>query len=366
MRPARLTTLVQTFFEQHLPVERNLSPNTVLSYRDTMLMFLGYVGRAARRRPDELDFEHVDAAAVRGFLDWLRDGRRCASRTSNQRLAALKTFFRYVASVAPEHIDRCRQIREIPSRRVPYREPRYLEPAEVEALLHATKHSRDPARDRALVAVFYNTGARVQEVVDLDVADLILEVPPRLHLRGKGRKERTCPLWANTVGALRQLIAGRSHGPIFLSSQRQRLTRSGVAHILKTLASRCRLKRGDAPVRVTPHVIRHTTAMHLLRSNVDLAVISAWLGHADLETTHDYVEIDLRMKQAAVAGAALPEGMKHRARYPRPNLIARLKAIGRGEDHADLPSASSSCPSASFARRSGPVTRGAKSEEKRP
>ena len=336
-RATRLSTVVQAFFERYLPVERNLSPNTVLSYRDGMLLFLHYAAETIGQDPDRLELKQLDARLVRGFLEWLRRSRGCKPRTANQRLAALKAFLKYVASVAPEHLDRCRQIRDISNKRVAYAEPHYLDPPEVEALFRAAERTRVPLRDRALVAILYNTGARVQEVVNLNVEDLVLEAPPRVLLRGKGRKERTCPLWAATVRLLRLWVAerpgARPSDPLFVNDRGARITRSGISYVLASLASRARLARGDKPVRVAPHVIRHTTAMHLLRSGVDIVVIAAWLGHADVSTTHGYVEVDLRMKQAVVAGAALP-GPARRVRYPAPKLVARLKALGRGQDYA--------------------------------
>lgn len=347
-RSSRMSALIQAFFERHLPFERNMSPNTVLSYRDGMLLFLRYAGETLKQDIDRIELDQIDAPLIRGFLDWLRRIRGCKPRTANQRLASLKAFLHFVASVAPEHIDRCRQIRDIPNKRVPHAEPRYLELPEVEALFRSTEGTRASLRDRALVALLYNSGARVQEVVDLNVGDLVFEAPPRVNLRGKGRKERTCPLWATTVKTLRTWVGERPDArptdPLFTNQRGSRISRSGVTHVLKTLAARAQLARGERPVRVAPHVLRHTTAMHLLRSGVDMMVIAAWLGHADVSTTHGYVEIDLRMKQAAVAGASFPQPAR-RARYPSPELVARLKRIGRGQDYAEQGS-SRSRPSA--------------------
>jgi site-specific recombinase XerD len=336
---AGFPALVQAFFEHYLPTERNLSSNTVLSYRDAMILFFQYAEKKLRRKPDQLEFEHVDVSLVRGFLDWLQRTRGCKPRTCNQRLAALKSFFRFVASVAPEHLERCRQIRELRNKRVPHAEPAHLEPAEVQALLHGTTQSRAPLRDLALVTLLYNTGARVQELVDMNVGDLILEAPPRVRIQGKGRKERTCPLWATSVEALRRWIASSpkasSDSPLFLNARGDRLTRSGVAYVLKSLALRVDLARGVKPVHVAPHVIRHTTAMHLLRSGVDMIVIAAWLGHVNVSTTHGYVEIDLRMKQAAIAKTVLPSGAEVPQRFPGAKIVARLKAISRGQDYEE-------------------------------
>lgn len=330
-----LSTLVQKFLEHHLPIERNLSPNTVLSYRDGMVLFLRYAAHRRRRSADELLLEDTDAAMVRGFLEWLAKARSSSPRSCNQRLAGLKSFFKFVAAVAPEHLDRARLVREIPNRRVDHKEPRYLDKPEVEAL-QAAAHARPSARDEALVLFLYNTGARVQEVVDLDLEHLFLKGPARVLLRGKGRKERTCLLWSATVKALERWLAERgspqdARTPLFINARGARITRSGIAYVLRRLAGTPPLREIKSPV--TPHVMRHTTAMHLLRSRVDLITIAAWLGHADVSTTHSYVEADLRMNESAIRATA-PAVSPARRRYPGPKLIERLEAIGRSPDYA--------------------------------
>lgn len=340
--PASLCAIVQSFFQQHLVGERNLSPNTVLSYRDTMRQILDYLSRALGRPPDRLALADFDASRVRAFLDGIERDRNCSPRSRNQRLAAIKTFFRYVASVAPEHLERCRQIREVPAKRVPHRAVRYLEQDEMEAILAVPDlSSPDGLRNRMLLTLAYNTGARVQEMVDLDVAALRITASPKVRLMGKGGRERDCPLWTQTVDLLRRWLKQRglaegAKAPLLVNARGQRLTRHGIAYILKRAADRARL-RPDAtrPKNITPHTIRHTTAMQLLRSGVDMTVIAAWLGHADLRTTHTYVEIDLRMKQAAIAGTVtvLPESLD--AGDLAPSLIAWLDALGRGQRHVE-------------------------------
>lgn len=332
----QLSTVVQKFLEHYLPVERNSSPNTVLSYRDGMILFLRYAAQQRKRSPDALVMEDVDAALVRGWLEWLARTRRASPRTCNQRLASIKSFFKYLAAVAPEHLDRCRLVREIPNRRVEHKEPRYLDKPEVEAL-QAVARDRASHRDEALVLLLYNTGARVQEVVDLDVEHLFLQAPARVLLRGKGRKERTCLLWGATVKGIQRWLAERDESqrgsPLFTNSRGARLTRSGVSYILRSLVEQVPALR-DRRLPVTPHVLRHTTAMHLLKSSVDLVTIAAWLGHADVSTTHGYVEVDLRMKEAAIAATAPAISPRRRSRYPSAKVIERLEAIGRSPDYA--------------------------------
>jgi site-specific recombinase XerD len=322
-----LQALVQRFFEEHLTVERHASRHTVLAYRDSLKLFLGHVAQRTGRAADELDFAALDVEALRSFLGWLESDRHCGARTRNLRLAAIKAFARYVASVAPEHLERCRRLRELRPAHWEHAKVKYLEEKEIVQLIQGI----DPAqrRDRALLLLLYNTGARVQELVDLDLDDIRLDPVAIVALEGKGRKQRTCPLWPRTVQALEAWLEerGGAAGPLLLNARGQRLSRSGVAYILRRLAARANLSPRHTP-RISPHVIRHTTAMHLLHANVDITTIAAWLGHAQLSTTHAYVEIDLRMKQKAVAAAtALPELKK--GSFPRDRLLTWLAALGK-------------------------------------
>jgi site-specific recombinase XerD len=329
-----LQQLVQDYFEKHLAIERNASRNTVLAYRDALRLFLGHAAQRMGCAADQLDHTILDVDAVQSFLGWLEKHRKCGPRTRNQRLAAIKAFARYVASVAPEYLERCRRIRELASARFDQPEVEYLDDDEMVELVKAATGGRD----RALFLLMYNTGARVQEVVDLDVCDIRLDPVPIVTLEGKGRKQRTCPLWARTVDALEQWLAqrGDAAGPLFLSAQRRRLSRSGVAYILRKLSTRADLSPRHA-TRVTPHVIRHTTAMHLLHAKVDITTIAAWLGHSQLATTHGYVEIDLRMKQKALAAtsAALPELTQ--GQFPEGDLLAWLAGLGRSRRYVQSP-----------------------------
>lgn len=329
-------TLVQDFFETHLTVERRLSRHTVLAYRDALKLFLRHAARRRGSSADALDATVLDVKLIQSFLAALETERHCGARTRNHRLAVLKSFARYVAAVAPEHLERCRRIRQLRPARVEQPEIEYLDDDEILTLFGAI----DPVtgrRDRALLLLLYNTGARVQELVDLDVSDLRRDPVPLVTLRGKGRKQRTCPLWPRTLEAIEAWLdeRGGAEGPLFLNARGCRLTRSGVAHILRTLASRAGLAPRHAR-RVTPHVIRHTTAMHLLQAGVDITTIAAWLGHAQLATTHAYVEINLRMKQDALAAAdTLPE--LPNATYPEDELLAWLASLGRSRRYVQQP-----------------------------
>ncbi len=331
---ASLQQLVQDFFEKHLTIERNASRNTVLAYRDALRLFLRHAAERFGCAADQLDHAILEVDAVRSFLGWLEKERKCSARTRNHRLAAIKAFVRYVASVAPEHLERCRRIRELPPARFEKSEVEYLIDNEILELVKAATEKRD----RALLLLMYNTGARVQELVDLDVCDIRLDPVPIVTLQGKGRKQRTCPLWARTVDALKQWLAERrgADGPLFLNVQGRRLSRSGVAYILRSLAARAEISPRHA-TRVTPHVIRHTTAMHLLQAGVDITTIAAWLGHSQLDTTYGYVEIDLRMKQKAVAATAMPLPELTQGKFPEGDLLTWLASLGRSRRYVQLP-----------------------------
>lgn len=336
---ATLQALVQDFFGKHLTLERHASHHTVLAYRDSLKLFFRYAAQRAGCTADQLDYGVLDIEVVCSFLVWLEKQRGCGARTRNHRLATLKAFARYVASVAPEHLERCRRIRELTPARFEHPAINYLENDEVLELMRAVAPV-EGRRNRALLLLLYNTGARVQEIVDLDVCDIRLDLIPVVTLEGKGRKQRTCPLWARTVDALKAWLAerGAADGPLFLNTQGRRLSRSGIAYILRKLAAGAGLSPRHA-AQISPHVIRHTTAMHLLEAGVDITTIAAWLGHAQLSTTHGYVEVNLRMKQEAVAAAAtLPELAQ--GEFPQGDLLTWLDTLGRPQRYVQrqLPS----------------------------
>jgi site-specific recombinase XerD len=328
---------VQDFFGKHLTIERNASRNTVLAYRDALKLFLAHAAQQRQVGVDQLDHTILDVDQVRSFLAWLQDERGCTPRTRNQRLAAIKAFVRFLASVAPEHLERCRRIREMQPAAFHRPEVEYLEIDEIAQLLKATASC---PRDRALLLLLFNTGARVQELVDLD--DFRRDPVAIVTLEGKGRKQRTCPLWSRTLEAIEGWLKkrGTEQGPFFLNRRRVRLTRSGVAYILRGLAAKAQLEPRHAR-RVTPHLIRHSTAMHLVQAEVDTTTIAAWLGHSQLDTTHGYVDITLRMKLQALEDADLPAGLA-KGLFPKDDLLAWLAALGRAPTYvqstaAELP-----------------------------
>lgn len=336
MRTKTLAALVQAFFTIALP-ERGLSPLTILSYRDSLKLLLRFASERRRRPVVRLDVTDVSVEVVREFLKHLEERRGNEIATRNNRLAAIRSFFSFVAAEEPAFAHQCQRICTVPIKRAPIRAVLYLEQDEMTALMKAPSHSTAAGRrDHALLLFLYNTGARVQELTRVRAVDLQMARPPQVLLHGKGKKDRICPLWADTVRALRAVLDETNprhdgdHSP-FLNAQGKPLTRFGVDYILKKYAA-VAAKRVPAlrRKRISPHVIRHTTAVHLLNSGVDVNVVRSWLGHVDLRTTNIYAEINLATKRKAIESCT-PDGLKRRYRSPawkrNPDLVAWLEAL---------------------------------------
>lgn len=316
-----LGPVVFAFFERHLKAEKGLSPASVRSYRDAVRLLLAFVAGQCRRQITRLAIEDLTAERVRGFLGHLEIERGNHIRTRNQRLAALHTFFAYLAGQAPEMLAEAERVAAIPTKRVPSPGTRFLERDEVETLFsNLPIEGRSALRDRALLLFLYNTGARVQEAADLTFGNLVLEPQPRVHLRGKGGKWRTCPLWPETARLLRDLIAkptgdDATSDPVFASRHGTPLTRFGIYKLVRRHTAGLGTGQSSQRRRVSPHVLRHTTAVHLLEAGVEVNVIRGWLGHVSLDTTNRYAEINIRTKEAALLACAPPTGAS--ATFPR-------------------------------------------------
>ena len=310
MKPTDFARLLTRYLGQYLPGQRNLSPHTIQSYRDTFTLLLRY-GRDQRGWvPEALTLAALDRPGLEGFLDWLEQARHCSIATRNQRLAALHAFFRYVAVEAPEHLATSQRILGIPYKRTAAPVVGYLTPSALQRLLtQPDRTTRDGRRDAVLLAVLYDTGARVQELLDLVVRDCRLTAPAVVTLTGKGRKGRQVPLMAPTVALLTAYVAERRldrhpEHPLFFNRQRRPLTRAGVTYILTKYSAQARAEDAAGfPARVTPHVLRHTKAMHLVQAHVNLIYIRDLLGHTDVATTEIYARADAEVKRAALAQA---------------------------------------------------------------
>jgi integrase/recombinase XerD len=303
-----LGQLLFSFFEDHLKCQKGLRPSSIKSYRDTMKLFVQFVAEDAHQKLSRLSVADLTCERVRSFLKALEEKRHNHIRTRNQRLAALRTFFEYVVQRLPETLKEVERIAAIPTKRAAPPETQFLERDEIEILFRSLPSSAGVGlRDRVLLLFLYNTGARVQEVAELCAKNLELGPAPRVHLHGKGDKWRTCPLWKETAQLLQQLLAdnifSNPQDSVFTSAQGRPLTRFGIYKIVRRHTRKLAKPhpgRGRGHRGISPHVFRHSTAVHLLESGVELNVIRAWLGHVSLETTNRYAEINLRMKREAL------------------------------------------------------------------
>ncbi len=337
-----LSRQVQTFFHEYLSAQRNVSPHTVLSYRDTLKLFFVFVAAKLRKKVVQLQMGDLGVDLVLAFLEHLEKERKNGITTRNVRLAALHVFFRHVAARAPEQLELCQRVQGIPFKRAPKPTVRYLEPAEMDALLSGIDRALfEGRRDYALVALTYQTGARVQEIIELRARDLQLDAPAHVRIWGKGRKERLVPLWPRTAAILRKWLAERDvdlrgSAPVFINRDGHPLTRWGVRYILRKHASTAKEKCPTlAGKRIHPHVLRHTAAVHMLQSGVDPTAIRDVLGHASAQTTWRYARFNLEMKRKAIETCALKGPRLRPAPVPLwrrdADLLAQLEALGKRE-----------------------------------
>ncbi len=330
-----LSKALHGFFTNYLPRQRAMSPHTLHSYRDSIKLLLGFVA-GKKRDPSALTVEQLTGDQILAFLDHLEVERRNKACTRNVRLTAIHSFFRYLGSLYPEHLEQAQRVLSIPFKRVSTREIHHLDLVEIQAVLKSIDRSTpDGRRDVALLSLLFNTGARVSEVVDLKASDLRLLPPASVLLRGKGRKERVCPLWPETGKLIRKLLEELGVHPdrpetVFRNHWGRALTRFGVRHILlkrvhKAASTMPSLKQK----RLHPHSVRHSTALYLLRAGIDLSTIAHWLGHASINTTNKYLAFDLEAKRAALSKTkplVQPNGRAGAWRYDS-ELIAWLEAL---------------------------------------
>jgi len=328
---ANLPALLQRFFTDRLLSQLGASPHTVASYRDTFRLLLVFASERLGRAPSRLRVEDIDAALLGSFLDHLEHGRTNAPKTRNTRLTALRAFFRFVAYVEPACSLQCQRVLVIPTKRHERRPVEFLTEEETAALVGAP----DPAtwigrRDRALLLVAAQTGLRNTEIRSLRRRDVQLGVGTHVRCSGKGRKMRCTPLRRDVAAALESWLAERGGGPddpVFPSSRggfmsADALQRLVARHVVAAAAT-CSSLAGRS---ITPHTLRHTTAMTLLRSGVDQTVIALWLGHESAETTQIYLHADMRLKEQALAHAD-PTGATPARFRPKDRLLAFLQSL---------------------------------------
>ena len=312
-KPPDFAKLVQDFFGDSLVHQKNVSPHTLAGYRDSFRLLLVYVGRRRRRSAAELALNDLDAPMVLAFLEDLESTRKNCVRTRNVRLAAVRAFMSYAASRDPTSLPVVQRVLAIPCKRSHRPLLGYLTRPEIEAVLAAPDSNEwSGRRDRTLFTLMYNTGARVSEAIGWSRADVCPGPSTSIRIRGKGRKDRAVPLWKTTAKLLANWVAEvpvDPGSPLFPNRFERRLSRSGVEDRLQravAMASeRCPSLRTKT---VSPHTLRHTTAMHMLQAGVDATVIALWLGHESPETTHQYVEADIEMKRRILDRLDEPDG----------------------------------------------------------
>ena len=332
MKPAAdFARLLAAFFTDRLMQQRQASPHTIASYRDTFRLLVRYARRELQKPPTALELADLDTAFLGAFLSHLETERGNDARTRNVRLAAIRSFFGYVAVQEPQHAALAQRVRAIPSKRYTRRPVDFLDRDEVEALL-ATPDTRTRAgrRDRTLLLVALQTGLRASELLRLRCEDVRLGKGAHVRCQGKGRKQRCTPLRKDAAAALRSWLAelrGDAGSPVFPNQRGGQLSHDGLAYLL---AKHLAVARQDCPSlrkkRVTPHVLRHTTAMELLHNGVDRAVIALWLGHESVETTSVYLHADMKLKEAAMAKTTASELPPERYR-PDDDLLEFLNSL---------------------------------------
>ena len=328
--PRTLGPWLRRFLAEYIVTERNLARNTQKSYRDTFALLLPFVGAKARKPVDRLAVDDLTPRRVLQFLAHIEEDRGCSVQTRNQRLTTVRAFARFVASRDPGHLEWSGNIRAIAVKKATPQPIGWLGKTEMKALLEVPDRRRPRGRmEHALLLFLYNSGARVSEATDLVAGDLQIGRRdgghPLVTIHGKGGKHRQCPLWPRTERVLSKLVQERAPGDaVFLSRQQRPYTRFGVYRLVERCAARVPSLTGR---KITPHMIRHTSACHLLQAGVDLNTIRAWLGHASLDTTNIYAEIDLEMKAKAMALCDAAEAGPDRPWKENKGLMAFLDAL---------------------------------------
>lgn len=301
------------FLSKYLPGQMNASSNTVASYRDTFKIFLNYCETEKNLKPELFQMETVKKELIVDFLDWLEIERECSISTRNQRLAAIHAFFGYVQKESPENLFEIQKILSIPTKKKPKPVIPFLTTDEMEILLKQPDRTKESGqRDLVLLAVLYDTGARVQELIDLTIKDIRLDKPAVITLHGKGRKSRRVPIMKNTATLLNEYLKNYDgnkgcslhDSPVFYNQHKTKLTRRGISYILNKYVAMARKEEGfynDGVI--TPHVLRHSRAVHMLQSGINLVYIRDFLGHVSVTSTEIYARADSEMKRKALESA---------------------------------------------------------------
>jgi len=328
---AGLPSLLQSFFTDRLLRQRRASPHTIAGYRDSFRLLLHFAKERLGKAPSDLTLEDLNVRFVGDFLDDLENRRKNSARTRNIRLAAVHSFFQYVAFEDPAHALLCQQILAMPTKRHERRPVEFLTREESKAMLAAPDLSSWVGRrDRTMLLLAVQTGLRVSELIGLQCEDLVLGTGAHVHCEGKGRKHRCTPLRPETVKVLEAWLRerrGRPEDPLFLSTRGGKLSRDAIERLVtKYAAAAARMCTSLKRKKVSPHVLRHSAAMELLQNGVDRSVIALWLGHESVETTQMYLHADMRLKEQALS-RTLPLGTRPGRFRPGDKLLAFLESL---------------------------------------
>jgi integrase/recombinase XerD len=329
-----LAPLLESYFRGRLTKQRNATPATLASYRDALRMLILFAAAHLRKKPAALTLDDLDRDLVLAFLDELEEKRNNSVATRNARLAAIRSFFHHVAAADPASFGVAQRVLTIPTKRAHIEVTHHLTGAEVDAIVAATDQTTPRGRrDRAFLLFLARTGARVSEATGVNANDLQLERGrPQVLLHGKGRRDRVVPMPQDLVRALTALLSERCLGhhqpePVFVGAHNERLTRFGATHIVRRVAAHAVSNRPSLEGKpISPHIFRHSLAMKLLRSGVDLLTIQAWLGHAQVATTHRYAAADVEMMRQGLEKAGVSGGRGPRFR-PDDSLLRLLESI---------------------------------------
>jgi integrase/recombinase XerD len=317
-----LGSLLQQFFVDRLIQQRHASPCTIAAYRDCFRLLLAFIEQRLGKRPANVILQDLNPTFILEFLEHLEKHRQNSIRTRNARFAAIRAFLQYAATKEPAALAITQSVLSIPLKRFERPLVGFLSREQIQAILDAPDADTwSGRRDRVMFSTLYNTGARVSELTHLCIADVSLESSPTVRILGKGRKERLVPLWRSTARQIKcWMKQGKSHGPeqpLFPNRKGGSLTRASVAERLQLAAKKAAAKYPEfTRRRISPHVFRHSIAMHLLQAGVDITVIALWLGHESPATTHIYVEADLAMKERALKNLQAPQNRPPRYRPP--------------------------------------------------
>ena len=337
MKPSDFSTLLTRYLTHYLPVQRNLSGNTIRSYRDTFKLLLMFCRDEKGYNIAKLTVKQLNKKCLEDFLIWLSAVRNASPSTYNQRLCAIHAFFSFVMMEEPAYMEHCQQIMKIRSMTVPDRTAQYLTTENLRQILIAPDtSSKRGRRHLALLSVLYDTAARVSELADARVGDVRLDFPATITLHGKGGKVRTVPIMKQTATLLHDYFAEnhidqRIHCdmPLFWNSRRQKLTRSGITYIVQKYADVASQATTDMPAKISPHIFRHTKAMHLVQANVNSIYIRDYLGHADISTTEVYARADNEAKRIALEQASVQLQLPKASNWEQnAELIEWLSALG--------------------------------------